>query len=183
MSENLFKVKKFQFVIFNPLSYCFEEMIGFDVKALFASRPVSRLTGDITRPDEITTKFWILRKRYSVPRDFSWIDNYKLIYWRQRLLRFILLPLCRFSDTDYLHHASKLPNWDKSDRIFKEIILVTSKAEEKIQKCYFHYSGNFDKNTKRPHEGDPPRIRRVIKKYKSKLFELIAWHLEVPTSH
>ena len=32
-----------QFVIFNPLSYCFEEIIGFDVKALFASRPVSRL--------------------------------------------------------------------------------------------------------------------------------------------
>ena len=28
-----------QFVIFNPLSYCFEEAIGFDVKASFASRP------------------------------------------------------------------------------------------------------------------------------------------------
>ena len=32
-----------QFVIFNPLSYCFEETIEFDVKASFASRPVSRL--------------------------------------------------------------------------------------------------------------------------------------------
>ena len=32
-----------QFVIFNPLSYCFEETIGFDVKASFASRPESRL--------------------------------------------------------------------------------------------------------------------------------------------
>ena len=32
-----------QFVIFKPLSYCFEEIIGFDIKAAFASRPVSRL--------------------------------------------------------------------------------------------------------------------------------------------
>ena len=32
-----------QFVIFNPLSYCFEGTIGFDVKASFASRPVSLL--------------------------------------------------------------------------------------------------------------------------------------------
>ena len=34
---------KLQFVIFKPLNYCFEETIGFNVKALFASRPVSRL--------------------------------------------------------------------------------------------------------------------------------------------
>ena len=33
----------YQFVIFNPLSYCFEETIGFDVKASFTSRPESRL--------------------------------------------------------------------------------------------------------------------------------------------
>ena len=32
-----------QFVIFKPLSYCFEETIGFDVKSSFVSRPVSRL--------------------------------------------------------------------------------------------------------------------------------------------
>ena len=37
-----------QFVIFNKLSYCFEETIGFDVKASFASRPKSRLTGHLT---------------------------------------------------------------------------------------------------------------------------------------
>ena len=34
---------RIQFVIFKPLSYCFEETIGFDVKASFASRPVSPL--------------------------------------------------------------------------------------------------------------------------------------------
>ena len=28
-----------QFVPFKPLSYCFKETIGFDVKASFASRP------------------------------------------------------------------------------------------------------------------------------------------------
>ena len=32
-----------QFVIFKPLSYCFQETIVFDVKASFASRPESRL--------------------------------------------------------------------------------------------------------------------------------------------
>ena len=32
-----------QFLICKPLSYCFEETIGFDVKASFASRPVLRL--------------------------------------------------------------------------------------------------------------------------------------------
>ena len=37
------KEKTFQFVIFNPVSYCFEETIGFDVKVSFASRPVLRL--------------------------------------------------------------------------------------------------------------------------------------------
>ena len=46
----------------------------------------------------------------------------------------------------------------------KQVILATSKAEEKIQKFYFYYSGNFDENMRRSHERDPPRIRRVIKK-------------------
>ena len=32
-----------QFVIFKPLSYCFEETIEFDVKGSFVSRPESRL--------------------------------------------------------------------------------------------------------------------------------------------
>ena len=57
----------------------------------------------------------------------------------------------------------EFPNWDKSDRIFNQIILVTSKEEEKIQKLYFYYSGNCDENMRRPHERDPSRIRRVIK--------------------
>ena len=87
----------------------------------------------------------------------------KNIYSRQRLLRFILLPLCRFSHTAYLQHASELPNWDKSNKIFKQIILVTLNAEEKIQKIYFYFFCNFDKNMRRTHEKDPPRIRRAIK--------------------
>ena len=37
------KELKNQFVLFKLLSYCFEEKIGFDVKALFTNRPVSRL--------------------------------------------------------------------------------------------------------------------------------------------
>ena len=41
----------YQFVIFKPLSYCFEETIGFDVKTSFTRRPVSRLIkpGDVTK--------------------------------------------------------------------------------------------------------------------------------------
>ena len=42
------------FVIFKPLSYCFEKTIGFDVKASFASRPVSRLIRWYNKPDNIT---------------------------------------------------------------------------------------------------------------------------------
>ena len=41
----------YHFVIVKPLSYCFEEIIGFDAKASFARRPVLRLIklGDITK--------------------------------------------------------------------------------------------------------------------------------------
>ena len=59
-----------QFLLFKPLSYCFKETIGFDVKASSASRPVSRLIrfynklGDITKESE-----------NSVPLDFSWIEK------------------------------------------------------------------------------------------------------------
>ena len=56
-------------IICEPLSYCFEETIGFDVKNSFARRPASHLikSSDIR----------ILRKGYSFPRDISWIENYK----------------------------------------------------------------------------------------------------------
>ena len=182
MWKNLFKVKKFQFVIFKPLNYCFEEIIGFDIKASFASRPVSRLIRWYNKTRWYNNRILNFEKRLFTPTGL-FIDWKLQTDILETKVASILLPLCRFSATEYLHHASELPNWDKSDRIFNQIILVTSKAEEKIQKLYFHYSGNFDENTKRPHERDPPRIRRVIKKYISKLFELTAWHLEVPTSH
>ena len=41
------------FVIFIPLSYCFEETTRFHVKTLFASGPVSRLI----KPSDITKEF------------------------------------------------------------------------------------------------------------------------------
>ena len=59
-----------QFVIFKPISYCFEETIGFDVKASFASRPVSRLIRWYIKPGDITKEFW--------EKVISWIENYKL---------------------------------------------------------------------------------------------------------
>ena len=42
-TNNNFDIVATQFVIFKPLSCCFEETIGFDVKTSFASRPLSRL--------------------------------------------------------------------------------------------------------------------------------------------
>ena len=65
-----------QFVIFKPISYCFKETMGFDVKASFASHPVSHLIGWYNKPGDITEEFW--KKVYSIPQDFSWIENYKL---------------------------------------------------------------------------------------------------------
>ena len=56
--------------IFKTLNYCFEETIRFDVKVSLSSRPVSRLTRWYNKI--------ILRKGYSVPLDFLWIENYKL---------------------------------------------------------------------------------------------------------
>ena len=53
-----FIFKAFQFVIFNTLDYCFVEIIGFDAKALFASRPVSRLVSWSNEPGDITKEFW-----------------------------------------------------------------------------------------------------------------------------
>ena len=41
--KNSISQLRFQFVIFKPLNYCFEETIGFDVKESFASRPLSCL--------------------------------------------------------------------------------------------------------------------------------------------
>ena len=68
------------------------------------------------------------------------------------------LAHCVFAPND-------LSNWDKSDKIFKQIILVTSKAEEKIQKLYsYYFDSNSDENVRSSREKDPPRRRRVIKK-------------------
>ena len=44
--------------IFKPLSYCFEETIEFDVKASFASCPLSRLIRWYNKPGDITKEFW-----------------------------------------------------------------------------------------------------------------------------
>ena len=59
------RISLFQFLILNPLSYCFKDMIGFDVKASFASCPMSRLIRWYNKPGDITKE---LRKGYSVPR-------------------------------------------------------------------------------------------------------------------
>ena len=68
-----------QFVIFKWLSHCFEETIGFDVKASFASRPLSHLIRWYNKTRWSNKR--ILIKGYSVPWDFSWIENYKLFFF------------------------------------------------------------------------------------------------------
>ena len=47
-----------QFVVSKQLSYCFKETIRFDVKNLFASRPVSRLIRWYNKPGDVTKEFW-----------------------------------------------------------------------------------------------------------------------------
>ena len=47
-----------EFVNFNPLSYCLGEIIGFDEKTSFASRPVSHLIRWYNKPGDITKEFW-----------------------------------------------------------------------------------------------------------------------------
>ena len=53
MAKGTRKIKIYFFVIFRLLSYCVEETIVFDVRALFVSRPVSRLV----KPADITKEF------------------------------------------------------------------------------------------------------------------------------
>ena len=112
------KSKKYQFASFNPLSYCFKAIIGFDVKTWFANCPVPRLIRWYNKTRWYNNR--ILRKGYSVTEDFSWIENYKLMYSRQRLLWFILLSLCRFSDTKSICNLRWVAKWDKWDRVFKQ---------------------------------------------------------------
>ena len=47
-----------QFVVFKPLIYCYEETIGFDVKASFASRPLLRLMKWYNKPSDITKEVY-----------------------------------------------------------------------------------------------------------------------------
>ena len=53
-----FHIFSTQFVIFKPLSYYFEETIGFDVKASFIGRPMSRLIRWYNKPGDIIKKIW-----------------------------------------------------------------------------------------------------------------------------
>ena len=50
-------MKLFPFVTFKPLSYCFEEIIEFDAKASFTSRPESRLMRWYNEPGDKTKEF------------------------------------------------------------------------------------------------------------------------------
>ena len=47
-----------QFVIFKPLSHCFEKTTELDVKASFASRPLSRIIRWYNKPGDIAKEFW-----------------------------------------------------------------------------------------------------------------------------
>ena len=67
-----------QFVIFRLLSYCFKETIWFDVKASFASRPVSRLIRWYNKPGDITKEFW--EKAIQFHRTFH---RLKITNWNQ----------------------------------------------------------------------------------------------------
>lgn len=92
----------------------------------------------------------------------------KKIHSRQRLLQFILLTLSRLSRIAYSQHVNELPNWDKSHKIFKQIKLVTSKAEEKFKNFAFITLAAFMRTWEESFSD-----KKSNKKYKLKLFELI----------
>ena len=66
-----------QLVVLEPLSYCFKQTIGIDVKASFISCPVSLL---ITWYNTRWYKKIVLRKGYLVPRTFHGL---KITNWKQ----------------------------------------------------------------------------------------------------
>ena len=96
----------FSLKFLKPLSYCFEETIWFDVKDSFASRPVSRLIKWYNKPGDKTKE--ILRKGYSVPWDFSWIENYKLHCGSIILLFFCFFFLRKVSSFFFCRFFNKI---------------------------------------------------------------------------
>ena len=59
MGKNEKRFHQYQFVFFKPLGYCFEEIIRFDVKGSFASRPVFHLIKTIDITKEFKEKLFI----------------------------------------------------------------------------------------------------------------------------
>ena len=75
----------------------FQRNNKFDLKALFARSPVSRLI----KPGDITKR--ILGKGYLVPQDFSWIENYKLIQRHHKIFKYLILQnTCVHRRSSYL---------------------------------------------------------------------------------
>ena len=85
------KLRK-QFVIFKPPSYCFEETVGFSVKASFAGLTVSRLIRWYNKPGDITEEFW--EKAIQLLGNFhglkiaNWKDIHLLLFFPQNFLRY-----------------------------------------------------------------------------------------------
>ena len=69
-----FLMKRNQFTVLKSLIYCFKETIGFEKQASFLRCPISSLI----KSNDITKEFLV--KGYSNERNFSWIENYKLIW-------------------------------------------------------------------------------------------------------
>ena len=105
-----------QFAIFKPLSYCFKETIAFDVKASFASRPLSRLIRwyNHNRPDDITKEFW--------EKDSQFHGNFhglKITNWNKQVflenIEFLNHPLKNWK----LHHPNSKCSWRNCKLLWK----------------------------------------------------------------
>ena len=74
-------LKRYQFVTFNPRSYCFEETIGCYVKASFPCRTVSRLIIWYNKPGDVTKEFWEkaiqFHKTFHGLKIANWYGNHK----------------------------------------------------------------------------------------------------------
>ena len=130
---NITNASIIQFVIFKPLSYCFEQTIGFDVKASFVNRPTSRLISWYNKPGDITKELWEKATQFHGTFHGLQITNWIGIS-KTKLDETILLSILEVDDYD-------LVRLDRSRR--GGVIACYIKSS-----IAYSYKGSFCSNTK-----------------------------------
>ena len=97
-------------MFFKQLSYCFEKTIGVDIKALSASRTVSRLIRWYNKSGDITKEFW--EKAIQFYGNFFMDWKFETVYYKGRFFSaqsfekmWAILPAVVFTWLMTLNHA------------------------------------------------------------------------------